>query len=165
MIESDKVHVLYRHTNMPFSLTILGSSSAIPTNKRYPSAQVLCNNNQLFLIDCGEGTQMQMQKYAIKANRINHIFISHMHGDHYFGLPGLISTFNLLGRTKDLHIYAPPELENILELQNKAANTTFRYKIIFHHLCANTEKLLYEDDTLSIEHVPLKHRIATFELL
>jgi ribonuclease Z len=99
---------------MSFCLTILGSSSALPTSKRFPTAHVLNVHEHFFLIDCGEGTQIQLRKFRIRLNRINHIFISHLHGDHYYGLPGLISTYVLLGRTADLHIYAPPELEKYI---------------------------------------------------
>ena len=99
---------------MSFELKILGSASALPTSDRFPSAQLLNVNERFFLIDCGEGTQINLRKYKIKFTRINHIFISHLHGDHIYGLPGLISSFNLLGRKADLHIFAPPELEKSL---------------------------------------------------
>ena len=99
---------------MAFSVTILGSSSALPTSNRYLTAHLLNVDERFFLIDCGEGTQLQLKKYKAKLSRLNHIFITHLHGDHVFGLPGLISTLNLLGRQNDLHIYAHPHLEKIL---------------------------------------------------
>ncbi len=147
---------------MVFSVTILGSSSAIPTQNRNPSAQVLQHHNNLYLIDCGEGTQMQMRRFNIKTNHINHIFISHLHGDHYLGLMGLLSSYHLMGRKKDLHIYAPPELEEIITIQKKSANTDFSFKVIFHNLSHANKKLLYEDDKISVSAIALKHRIPTF---
>ena len=108
---------------MSFKLTVLGSSSAIPTIERNPTAHLLNVNERFFLIDCGEGTQVQLRKFNLSFQRINHIFISHLHGDHYFGLIGLISSMHLLGRNKDLHIYAHQELQEIIDLQLAAANT------------------------------------------
>src|SRR6266566_2858414 len=104
------------------ALTILGNNSAIPAFDRHPTAQVLQNNEQSFLIDCGEGTQMQMDKYKIRKSKINHIFISHLHGDHYFGLIGVLTSMGLLGRSQDMNIYAPPVLKDIIELQLKVAD-------------------------------------------
>ncbi len=147
---------------MGMQVTILGSSSAIPANDRYPSAQVLAYENRLYLIDCGEGTQMQMNRYNVKKNRINHIFISHLHGDHYLGLMGLLSSYHLFGRKADLHIYAPCELENIIELQKKAALTVFQYNVIFHTLESRLNNPIYEDDKLAVSAVPLSHRIPAF---
>lgn len=100
-----------------FGVTILGNNSALPAYNRHPTAQVITLNDHLFLLDCGEGTQMQMNLYKVRRSRINHIFISHLHGDHYFGLPGLITSYGLLGRVHDLHLYAPSPLQNILGLQ------------------------------------------------
>ena len=102
---------------MPFELTILGSSSATPTYNRHPTAQVLNIRERFFLIDCGEGTQSQLVRYKIKYNRISHIFISHLHGDHYLGLMGLLSTMHLQGRNNELHLYGQQELMDIIELQ------------------------------------------------
>lgn len=147
---------------MAFSVTILGSSSAIPANDRYPSAQVLAHDNKLFLIDCGEGTQMQLNRFHIKKNRINHIFISHLHGDHYLGLMGLLSSYHLLGRKADLHIYAPGVLEDIIELQKKVALTVFQYKVVFHTLESRLNNPIYEDEKLTVSALPLTHRIPTF---
>lgn len=147
---------------MAFSVTILGSSSAIPVNDRYPSAQVLAHDNKLFLIDCGEGTQMQLNRFHIKKNRINHIFISHLHGDHYLGLMGLLSSYHLLGRKADLHIYAPGELEDIIDLQKKVAFTVFQYKVVFHTLESGMNNPIFEDEKLTVSALPLTHRIPTY---
>src|ERR1700710_57399 len=104
------------------AVTILGNNSALPAFDRHPTAQVITMEEQLFLIDCGEGTQMQMAKYKIRRSKINHIFISHLHGDHYFGLIGLLTSMGLLGRSQDLHVYAPSQLKEIVGLQLSAAN-------------------------------------------
>jgi ribonuclease Z len=146
---------------MSFSLTILGSNSAIPTSKRFTTSQVLNIDEHLFLIDCGEGTQIQLQKYKIKFGKINHIFISHIHGDHFLGLLGLISTFNLLGRTNELNIYSCPELEDILNCQLKYFENHLRFKLIFHHLNCKEAENIYEDDKLTVKTIPLKHKIPT----
>ena len=114
------------------ALTILGNNSAIPAFDRHPTAQVLQNNEQSFLIDCGEGTQMQMDRYKIRKSRINHIFISHMHGDHYFGLIGLLTSMGLLGRKQELHLYAPEILKTILDMQLHVAGTHLPYELDFH---------------------------------
>lgn len=146
---------------MSFELTILGCSSASPTSHRNPSAQVLQHNEQLFLIDCGEGTQVQLRKRKIKFSKINHIFISHLHGDHYFGLIGLLSTFHLTGRQNDLHIYAPAKLKEIIDLQFKASATWLEYTLHFHAHDFENPGLIFEDDKLTVETVRLKHRIPT----
>ena len=119
---------------MPFKLTILGCSSAIPSINKNPTAQLLNVNERFFLIDCGEGTQIQLRKYQLSFQRINHVFISHLHGDHYFGLPGLISYFNLKGRTKDLKIYAPKGLKKIITLMMKSGKSWTSYNLIFNEL-------------------------------
>src|SRR6187399_1505840 len=106
------------------TLTILGNNSAVPAFDRHPTAQVLQTEDEGYLIDCGEGTQIQMSKYKIRRNKISHIFISHLHGDHYFGLIGLLCSMSLAGRTQDLHLYAPAGLEEIINLQLKVANTS-----------------------------------------
>jgi len=147
---------------MDFSLTVLGSSSATPTKLRNPSAQIVKYNNKLFLVDCGEGTQMQMLKYGIKSNRINHIFISHLHGDHYLGLPGLIFTFHLMGRKKELHIFSPPELENIIKLHISVANTVLSYPLVFHDISKTHSCTIYEDNDIEVSAFALKHRIPTY---
>src|SRR5436190_1817233 len=117
-----------------FGVTILGNNSALPAYDRHPTAQIVTLNDRLFLIDCGEGTQMQLSKYKIRRSKISHILISHLHGDHYFGLPGLLTSFSLMGRDADLHLYAPAPLKDILDLQFTSADTRFSYKLIFHAL-------------------------------
>ena len=146
---------------MTFSLTILGNSSAIPTSTRYTSAHVLNVHERFFLIDCGEGTQMQLRRHKIKLGKINHIFISHLHGDHTFGLFGLLSSYGILNRTTDLHIYASPDLERIINNHLIAFGIFLPYKLVFHALdCSRSEKI-YEDDKMWVETIPLKHRIPT----
>lgn len=146
---------------MTFELTILGSSSAVPTSKRNLTAHVLNVHERFFLIDCGEGTQLQIRKNKVRFGKINNIFISHLHGDHIFGLFGLISTFNLLDRDKDLHIYAHPELENILHRHIEYFERSLSFKIVYHHLNPKQNELIYEDDKVKVETIPLKHRIPT----
>ena len=146
---------------MVFKVTILGSNSAIPTIKRNPTAQIVNHNEHLYLVDCAEGTQVQLRRNRIKMQRINHIFISHLHGDHFFGLIGLISSMHLLGRNKDLHIYGPPKLEDILNLQLEASLTELCYKMIFHPINPDAHDLIYEDANLTIKTIPLEHSIPT----
>ncbi len=146
---------------MNWKLTILGSNAATPANDRNPSAQVLDCDDRLFLIDCGEGTQMQLRKYKIKFQRIDHIFISHLHGDHYLGLAGLLFTYHLFGRTKKLHVYANAELKEIIGLQLKASGTTLLYPLEFHDLPENRAANLFDDAKISIRCFPLLHRVPT----
>lgn len=142
-------------------LNILGCYSATPRTFTNPTAQVLEINNHLFLIDCGEGTQVQLRKHKIKFNRIKHIFISHLHGDHCFGLVGLISTFRLLGREADLHIYAPKGLKESILLQLKLGNSWTNYNLIFHELTNKKSELIFEDEKVTVETIPLDHRVYT----
>ncbi|MCE3278611.1 MAG: ribonuclease [Bacteroidetes bacterium] len=142
-----------------FELTILGCSSATPTSTRNPTAQLLNVAERFFLIDCGEGTQMQLRKFKIKFQRINHIFISHLHGDHYLGLMGLISSMHLLGRNTDLHIYCPAELQEIIEVQFKYSETRLNYNLVYHHHTYNNDELLFEDEKVEVRTVVLNHRI------
>jgi len=144
---------------LPFSVKILGSNSATPAYGRHHTAQYIQIQKHSFLLDCGEGTQVQMAKYKCKPLKINHIFISHMHGDHYLGLMGLIFTMHLLKRQKDLHIYGPRGLSEIITLQLKYSDSTLNYNIVFHELDANTQELLFEDDLVEIHSFPLNHRI------
>lgn len=150
---------------MGFSVTVLGANSATPTKTRKPSAQVVTYNNKRFLVDCGEGTQMQMLKYNIKPNRINHIFISHLHGDHYLGLAGLLFTLHLFGRRKEMHIFAPPELEDIIKRHINVANTQLTYPLHFHKLTTDKQGLIFEDKDIEVKTFALKHRIPTFGFL
>jgi ribonuclease Z len=144
---------------MSFKLTILGCNSAVPSVERHPTAQLLNANERFFLIDCGEGTQVRLRKYQLSFQRINHIFISHLHGDHYFGLIGLISSMHLLGRNKDLHIYAHQELKAIIDLQLEASNTELNYPLFFHPISETNEQVLYEDEKISVSNVILNHSI------
>lgn len=140
-----------------FGVTILGNNSALPAYDRHPTSQLVTLDQFQFLIDCGEGTQMQMARYKIRRSRVNHIFISHMHGDHYFGLPGLITSMGLLGRETDLHVYASPGLKPIIDLMLKAADTQFGYILHFHPLIK--EEVLIDDPKFSVECFPVYHRI------
>ena len=148
-----------------FELTILGTGSATPTLRRNPSAQVLNVRDKLFLIDCGEGTQIALRKNKIKFQRIETIFISHLHGDHYLGLQGLISTFSLLGRNKELHIYSPPGLEKLTELQFELSGSKSCYPIYFHELTKTSIETIFENDHLTVQAFPLKHRVPTYGFL
>jgi ribonuclease Z len=142
-----------------FELTILGCSSATPTSKRNPTAQLLNIAERFFLIDCGEATQIQLRKFKLKFQRINHIFISHLHGDHYLGLVGLISSMHLLGRTVDLHLFCPAELQEIIEVQFKHSQSYINYKIVYHpHKYVNND-LIFEDERVEVRTLVLNHRI------
>jgi len=140
-----------------FGVTILGNNSALPAYNRHPTAQVVTMNEHLFLIDCGEGTQMQMSKYKIKRSRINHIFISHLHGDHYFGLAGLITSMGLFGREQDLHIFSPNGLQQIIQLQIQVANMALPFKLIFHTI--ENEGILIEEEKFRVKCFAVQHRI------
>lgn len=144
-----------------FSVTVLGSSSATPTSSRFPSAQIVSHNNQPFLVDCGEGTQIQIRKNKIRFSKINRIFISHMHGDHFFGLIGLVSSFSLHGRDNDLHIYAPAEIQQVIEIQLSASQTVLKFEIVYHFLAFDNKTLIFENEKLEIFSFPLKHSIPT----
>lgn len=145
---------------MSFKLTVLGSGAALPTTTRNPSAMVLQMNNQHFMIDCGEGTQVQLRRFKLKFQRINHIFISHLHGDHFFGLIGLISSYHLLGRKDPLHVYADEKIRQIIEVQLEASQTQLVYPLQFHVLPASPA-MIYEDDHQTVETFPLDHRVQT----
>ncbi len=146
---------------MSFEVTILGCGSATPTSTQHPTAQLLQMAERFFLIDCGEGTQQQLRKFNLRMGKINHIFISHMHGDHFFGLIGLLSSFHLLNRTNTLHIYAPPALQEVIEVQLKASTTTLIYPLVFHATQANEKRLLFEDKRVEVYSFPLRHSTAT----
>lgn len=146
-----------------FAVTILGNNSALPMHDRHPTSQVLMADDQAFLIDCGEGTQSQMNRYKIRRSRINHIFISHLHGDHYFGLFGLLNSYSLISRKEDLHLYAPAPLEPILQQVFKTADTQLSYQLIFHPL--EKAGLLFESSKLAIECFPVFHRINCWGFL
>lgn len=139
------------------ALTILGNNSAIPAFGRNPTAQVLQLEDEFFLIDCGEGTQLRMAKYKIRRSKIEHIFISHLHGDHYFGLIGLVTSMSLLSRTQDLHIYGPEPLEHIINFQLKVADTTLSYKLYFHPL--TIDGIIVNENKFTVSCFQVKHRI------
>ncbi len=147
------------------NLTILGSGAATPTLKRGVTAQYLNFNERKILIDCGEGTQLQLRKFKISFQRLQHIFISHLHGDHYLGLMGLLSSMHLLGRTKSIHLFAPPELQQILETQFRLTYVKLKFEIIYHHLDFKEKTLVFEDNILEIFAFPLKHRIPCYGFL
>lgn len=142
-----------------FEVTILGSSSATPTSRRFPTAQLLNVSERFFLIDCGEGAQIQLRRYKIRFQRINHIFISHLHGDHYLGLMGLISSMHLLGRKKELVIYSPKGLQEIIEIQLKISATALNYPVKWVELNPDVPEVIYEDSQLSVTTIILNHRI------
>ncbi|MEW2923041.1 ribonuclease Z [Muricauda sp. ANG21] len=142
-------------------LTILGCYSATPRTFTNPTSQVLEAKNHLFLIDCGEGTQVQLRRYKVKFSRIRHIFISHLHGDHFFGLPGLVSTFRLLGRENELHIYGPKGIKEAVTLLLKLGDSWTNYPLVFHELDSKESELLFEDEKISVRTIPLEHRVYT----
>ena len=144
---------------MKFELTILGSGGAIPTVQKNPTSQFLNIQDRYFLIDCGEGTQIQLRKYKCKFSKLDHIFISHLHGDHYLGLIGFLSSMNLLGRTREIHLYSPVELQKILDLYKEISGKSFSYDIIFHPLSFNGKDLVYEDKVLKVYSFPVSHSI------
>jgi len=142
-----------------FNITILGSSGALPAYGRYPSAQLVEIENRYFLVDCGEGAQMQLMRFQTNMHRISHIMISHLHGDHYLGLMGLIFTMHLLRRTNDLHLYSHRGLEEIITTQLKHARSVPAFRMIFHPLETGVRETIFEDDALSVETIPLAHKI------
>lgn len=144
---------------MDFEVQILGSNSAMSSHGRHPSSQLLKINNHTFLLDCGEGTQFQLQKFKCKPFRISHIFISHLHGDHYFGLIGLLTTFQLLRRESQLTIIGPPQLEQIIMLQLSVSDSVLNYPLEFIVTNAEITEVVFENNELSVTSFPLKHRI------
>ncbi len=146
---------------MSLKLTILGCHSATPRSYAYPSSQFLEINNRFFLIDCGEGTQSQIRKYKIKFSKIKQIFISHLHGDHFYGLIGLISTFSLLNRKSELHIFAPKGAKDIIMLQLKLSKSWVQYPLHFHELISKKSEMIFEDQNIEVHTIPLLHRIYT----
>ncbi len=146
---------------MSLKLTILGCHSATPRVNANPTSQYLEIKNHNFLIDCGEGTQVQLRKYGVKFSKIKHVFISHLHGDHFFGLVGLISTFRLLNRETELHIYGPKGIKEIITLQLKLSNSWTNYPLLFHELTATHSELIFEDSKVEVHTIPLDHRVYT----
>lgn len=145
--------------DLSFKLTILGSSGALPAYGRFPTSQYLVIQNRHFLIDCGEGTQMQLMRYQIPFHKIDHILISHLHGDHYLGLMGLLFSMHLQRRVSDLHVYSPRGLDEIILLQLKYSRSVLTYEIHFHPFNPNDEVVLYEDDVVIIHTIPLIHKL------
>ncbi len=144
-----------------FEVNILGCGSALPTTRHLPTSQVVNVRDKLFMIDCGEGTQLQIRKSRLRFSRLNHIFISHLHGDHCLGLMGLISSLGLLGRTAKLHIYSPKGLEEILKPQLKFFCNKLPYEVVFHAFGAKDPELIYEDKSLTVTTIPLEHRMPS----
>ena len=142
-------------------LTILGCNAATPRKNAQTTAQLLEINGQMVLIDCGEGTQIQLRKLGIKFARIQHIFISHLHGDHFYGLIGLISTFRLLGRIADLHVYGPKGIKEVITLQLKLAKSWTDYNLFFHELEEEVATLILDHEKFTVETLPLDHRVYT----
>lgn len=144
---------------MSFRITILGSSGAVPAYGRFPSSQLVEIQNEFMLVDCGEGAQMQLMRFGINLHRINHIFISHLHGDHYLGLMGLIFTMHLNHRTTDLHLYSHKGLNEILITQLKYSNSVPRFKLIFHQLTPGQPQVILNTSRFTVETIPLKHKL------
>ena len=145
------------------ALTILGNNSAIPAWDRNPTAQILQSLDECYLIDCGEGTQTQLSKYKIRRSRISHIFISHLHGDHYFGLIGLLTSMSLLNRTQDLHVHAPAALEAIIQLQFEVSSVKLSYQFFFHAITA--EGIIVDDNKITVQSFKVQHRIECWGFL
>jgi ribonuclease Z len=143
------------------TLTILGCYAATPRTMTNPTSQLLEMKGRMFLIDCGEGTQVQLRKHKLKFSRINHIFISHLHGDHFYGLIGLISTFALLGRKTDLHVYGPKGIKEVTLLQLKLSNSWTSYNLYFHELESEESVVVFEDEKVRVSTIPLRHRVYT----
>ena len=145
------------------SVTILGNNSAVPAFNRHPTSQVITHDGHNYLVDCGEGTQIQMIKYKIRRGKISHIFISHLHGDHYFGLVGLLNTFGLLSHKQELHVYGPAPLQQIIEMQMNVAETILPYPLYFHTL--TEQGVLVDNDRIRISCFPTSHRIECYGFL
>ncbi len=144
----------------PFCTHILGCGSALPTVRHYSSMQVLECRGKYFMIDCGEGAQLQIRRSSLPFEKIGNIFITHLHGDHCFGLIGLISTFGLLGRTAPLHIHAPVEMKPMLDQQLRVFfNYSIGYEVVFHTIDTTTQQVIFEDKSLTVETIPLEHRM------
>ncbi len=145
----------------PFRVHILGCGSALPTLRHYPSAQIVEVREKLFMVDCGEGVQMQLRRCHVRFTKVSHVFISHLHGDHCFGLIGMISTFGLVGRTATLHIHANELLNDMLQRQMGLFCHDLGYEVVFHPLDATRRDIIYEDRSLTVETIPLTHRLPT----
>jgi len=146
---------------MKFEVLVLGCGSATPTLKHNPTSQLINHDEHYFLFDCGEGTQLQLRRYKVKFQRIKHIFITHLHGDHYLGLPGLISTMHLLGRTTDLHIYSHKDLKEATEVQLRISHSRLRFKVVWHPLKYEGMETIFENKKLIFQSFPLHHGVET----
>jgi len=146
-------------SSMKFEVTILGCGSATPTLRHWPTSQLVNHHGHYFLLDCGEGTQLQLRRYSVKFQRINHIFITHLHGDHCLGLSGLISTMHLLGRVNDLHIYSNISLREAVELQLKVSHSRLRFNLVWHPLSYDEPEVILETKLLKISSFPLNHKV------
>src|SRR5580765_1753732 len=144
---------------MTFSVTILGSNSALPAHGRHPTAQIVNHNEKFYLIDCGEGTQMQLSNYKIRRGKIDHIFISHLHGDHYYGLIGMLTSYHLLRRSEPLRLFAPKGLKEIIDLNFHYSNTRLVYDLITHEIDCDAAQVIYENEQLIVHSIPMMHRI------
>ena len=144
---------------MSIRVKILGSNSATPAHRRHHTSQLVNVEGKYYLVDCGEATQLQLKKYKLRAQRINHIFISHLHGDHYLGLMGLLSSMHLMGRNKPLDLYGPKGLSEIITLQLKYSDTVFNYEVNFHEIDTEKHQLIHEDELVTVHSIPLDHRI------
>ena len=144
---------------MTFKIHILGCGSALPTSQHYCSSQVVQVHNRYYIIDCGEGCQIQLRRQHISFNKVQAVFITHLHGDHCFGLMGVISTFSLLGRTTPLHVYAPKELEELLFVQIDMFCYKLGYEVVFHAIDTEKSDVIYDDDMVTVETIPLQHRV------
>jgi len=150
---------LHKYCCLSFKITILGSSGALPAYGRHPSAQLVEIQSRSFLVDCGEATQMQLMRLQVNFHRVNHIFISHLHGDHYLGLMGLIFTMHLQKRVTDLHVYSHRGLDEIITTQLRYSRSAPAFKIIFHRLEKGLREIIFEDEALTVETIPLSHKI------
>lgn len=146
---------------MNFTVTILGSGAAIPTTERNPTAQLVEIRHRLLMLDCGEGTQMQLRKTTYKFQKLSHIFISHLHGDHYYGLIGLLNTMHLLGRTQSMHLYGIQPLIHIINLQLELSGTTLAYPLEFHMFDTEVSSVILDDGAITVATIPLNHRVPT----
>lgn len=153
------IHFYSKHLMEPFTVRILGCGSALPTLQHFPSSQVVELREKQFLIDCGEGTQIQLRRLHIRFSRIIAVFISHLHGDHCFGLPGMLSTFGMTGRTAPLHLYAPAAFEPVLRQMLDFFCQNLGFEVVYHPVDTTLQKVVYEDRSLTVETVPLQHRI------
>jgi ribonuclease Z len=150
---------------MTFSVTVLGSSASIPAYGRFPSSQVVNHNEKLFLVDCGEGTQMRLHQNGFRRGRIHHIFISHLHGDHFYGLIGVLTTMNLLGRNKPVHLFSHSAILNVIKVQLEVAQTELTYELILHPLDGLGQEVIYENEVIEITTLPLNHRVPCWGFL